>query len=248
MTPRGRTMLCVAALAIVGAFMLWGMAGLRPFGEYAGPYGNVINAVAQRERHVLNSVTAVNFDYRAIDTLAEEYIFFAAVTGLSVITRRQIGEGETRTDEPIEQPKKGRVDGVVWMCYGLLPIVLAFGFAIAVNAALTPGGGFQGGAIAGSAFAFAYLALGYRAFKRLAPASSEIVSSFGGAAYAIVGIATAVATGVFLVNALPLGQTGTVFSGGTIAAINGCVFVEVTAGFAVVLGEFLDLTRRTVSQ
>jgi multicomponent Na+:H+ antiporter subunit B len=233
------------AMTMVAAFLLWGIGGLRPFGHYPGPYGDVINDLATAQRHVLNAVSAVNFDYRGLDTLGEEYIFFAAVTGLSALTRRQVGEGEQRTGEPIVDPVKGRIDGVQWLGYGLLPIVLVFGFYMAIHAVLTPGGGFQGGAIAGSAFACAYLAVGYGAFKSLAPPSLEVLDAIGAAGYALVGIATAVATGAFLYNALALGTKGDILSGGTIWVINLCVFVEVAAGFAVVLGEFLDLTRRT---
>jgi multicomponent Na+:H+ antiporter subunit B len=240
-----RTAFAFAALLGVGAFALWGVAGLAPFGHYPGPYGDVVNALATRQRHVLNAVTAVNFDYRALDTLVEEYIFFAAVTGLSALARRQVGEDEHRTSEPREKPPRGRVDGVVWLCYGLLPLTLAFGFYMAIHAVLTPGGGFQGGAIAGSAFALAYLALGYEAYKRLAPPSLEAFGAFGAAGYVLTGAATAVASGAFLVNVLALGSRGQLLSGGTIWVINACVFVEVACGFAVMLGEFLDLTRRT---
>lgn len=240
------TALFGVAMAAMLAFMVWGVAGLAPFGHYPGPYGDVVNALATAQRHVLNSVSAVNFDYRGLDTLGEEYIFFAAVTGLSALTRWQAGE-EERTDEPMVQPVKGRTDGVTWLGYGLLPIVLAFGFYMAVHATLTPGGGFQGGAIAGSAFACAFLAIGYRAFKGLAPPSLEILDAFGAAGYALIGIATAVATGSFLFNALNLGTKGDLTTGGTIWVINLCVFAEVAAGFAVILGEFLDLTRRTKS-
>lgn len=239
-----RTVFFVAAMAVAGAFMIWGVAGLAPFGHYPGPYGDVLDSVATVQRHVLNVVSAVNFDYRGLDTLGEEYIFFAAVTGLTVLTRRQ-GEEEERTDEPIEQPPATRIDGVVWLGYGLFPIVLAFGYYMAVHAVLTPGGGFQGGAITGSAFAVAYLALGYVAVRRLAPPAFEVFSSFGAAGYALLGIATAVATGAFLYNALSLGNKGDILSGGTIWLINLCVYAEVGAGFAVILGEFLDLSRRT---
>ena len=57
----------------------------------------MINAVAVAERHLTNMATAVNFDYRGFDTLGEEYILFAAVTGLALLLRQARGEIE---DEP----------------------------------------------------------------------------------------------------------------------------------------------------
>lgn len=233
----------VALFAMI-AFVLWGVCGLAPFGHYPGPYGDVVNALATRQRHVLNAVSAVNFDYRGLDTLVEEYIFFAAVTGLSVITRRGAREEEASSETSLDEPEEEHADGIVWLCYGLAPLVVAFGFYMAVHAVLTPGGGFQGGAIAGSAFAVAYLALGYRGFKRVVPRLTEGVSALGAAGYALTGIATAVASGAFLFNTMSLGKNGDILSGGTIWLVNLCVFVEVGAGFAVVAGEFLDLTRR----
>ena len=51
-----------------------------------------INAVAVPERHMTNMATAVNFDYRAFDTLGEEYILFTAVAGLALLLRQARGE------------------------------------------------------------------------------------------------------------------------------------------------------------
>ena len=34
------------------ALLVWGLAGLPPFGDYHGPYGDVLNRVARAERHV----------------------------------------------------------------------------------------------------------------------------------------------------------------------------------------------------
>ena len=58
----------------MAGLLLWAITGLPGFGKYPGPYGDLINSVAVVERHVTNVVTAVNFDYRALDTLGEEYI------------------------------------------------------------------------------------------------------------------------------------------------------------------------------
>ena len=73
-----RTIFLVAAAGL-GALLVWGLAGLPDFGDYDGVYGLTLNRVAVGERHATDLVTAINFDYRAFDTLGEEFILFAAV-------------------------------------------------------------------------------------------------------------------------------------------------------------------------
>jgi hypothetical protein len=70
-----RTIFLVAAAGL-GALLVWGLAGLPDFGDYDGVYGLTLNRVAVGERHATDLVTAINFDYRAFDTLGEEFILF----------------------------------------------------------------------------------------------------------------------------------------------------------------------------
>ena len=44
------------------------------------------------ERKATDLVTAVNFDYRGLDTMGEEFILFAASIGLVVLLREQRDE------------------------------------------------------------------------------------------------------------------------------------------------------------
>ena len=104
MSAGGRLFLFLAAAAGFAAFLLWGLAGLPAFADYRGPYGDLINAVAPAERHLTNMASAVNFDYRGVDTLGEEYILFAAVTGLALLLRK--GAGRSRTN-PAAPPPAG---------------------------------------------------------------------------------------------------------------------------------------------
>src|SRR3954454_7733582 len=79
-----------------------GLHKLPGFGHYPGPYGTVINGVAVTQRHATDLVAAVNFDYRAFDTLGEEFILFAAVLGIIVLLRAMRGEGESPPHEASE--------------------------------------------------------------------------------------------------------------------------------------------------
>ncbi len=53
------------------------------------------------------------------------------------------------------------------------------------------------------------------------------------------GVATFFASGAFLRNALPHGDTGSLLSSGTILALNDGVGVAIVAGFVVLFAEFL---------
>lgn len=246
MSQHRRAVLFLVAAAALGCILLWGLRGLPPFGEYRGPYGDKINADGPRQRHVTNMATAVNFDYRALDTLGEEYILFAAVTGLALLLRTVRGEVEQEPAEFAEERNvPPRSDALRWLGYMLTALTGLFGLYVTVHAHLTPGGGFQGGAILGTACLLVYLVVGYREFHAVSPKLMlELVETAGAAAYALVGLATLVASGVFLTNVLPLGKTGQLFSGGTIPVINAAVGLEVAGGFVLMFAEFLKSTRK----
>ena len=68
MTPGQRRWVFLAAMAALAAFYLWGLTGLPGFGNYPGPYGNIINRVAVAQTNATGVVSAVNFEYRGFDT------------------------------------------------------------------------------------------------------------------------------------------------------------------------------------
>jgi multicomponent Na+:H+ antiporter subunit B len=235
------------AVVVFGLLLVWAFDRLPAFGNYPGPYGDVINAVAVHERHLTNMATAVNFDYRAFDTLGEEYILFAAVTGLALLLREARGETEDEP-EPYAADREVPPHGDAFRFLGLLltGVTVVFGVYIVTHAQLTPGGGFQGGAILGTACLLVYLTVGYREFRAVSPkAMLDVADAAGAGAYALIGLATMLASGTFLVNALPLSTTGTLLSAGTIPIINLAVGLEVSGGFILVFVEFLKDTRRT---
>ncbi|MDP9224279.1 MAG: sodium:proton antiporter, partial [Actinomycetota bacterium] len=96
MTASGRLRLLLLGGAGLAALYVWAIFGLPGFGHYRGPYGDIINKVATPERHLTDTVTGVNFDYRGFDTVNEEMILFAAVVGLAVLLRAQRDEEESR--------------------------------------------------------------------------------------------------------------------------------------------------------
>jgi len=215
------------------------------FGAHPLPYGDAINARATRERHVTNMVSAVNFDYRGIDTLGEEFMLLCAVTGTTVLLRG------TRPQPLADRPGQvaGREvrpasDAVVLICRMFGAAILVFGLYIALHAMTTPGGGFQGGVIIASGFMLIYLGEGYRGWRGLMrPELLDAAEGAGATLYAVAGFAAMAAGLPFLTNFLPLGQPKDVFSGGLMLVENVGVALAVAGGFAVLFVEFLKETR-----
>ncbi len=239
--------LLMLSIGAVGLALLLAacIAQLPGFGNYPGPYGDMINSLAPYERHVTNAVAAVNFDYRGLDTLGEEFILFAAVTGLVLLLRGERGESPNAPPDLPARAKTGyRDDAVRWASFGLIGVLNLFGIYMVIHGHLTPGGGFQGGAILGTASMLVYAGVNYRAYRKTAPKKiAELVEAACAAGYAVIGIGAMIAGGAFLQNVLPLGKLGKLFSGGTIPLINFVVGIEVAAGFAVLFAEFLEETR-----
>ena len=241
MTLRARTWLFAVSGAVFGALLVWGLAGLPDFGDYRGPYGLILDERAVGERHVTNVPTAVNFDYRAFDTLGEEFILFAAAVGLAVVLRfrrERESRAPTRAEALEHATDAPRVVGLAFVG----PVLLV-GFYIVAHGHLTPGGGFQGGVILASAFLLAYLAGGYATMRRVQPWTLiEVTKSVGAAGYALIGLAGLIGVGAFFANVLPLGPVGLLQSGGTIPLGNLAVSLEVSAAFVLVFSELLEQT------
>ena len=63
-----------------------------------------------------------------------------------------------------------------------------FGVYIVAHAHLTPGGGFQGGAILGTACLLVYLAVGYREFRAVSPKRMlDLAEAAGAGGYVLIG-------------------------------------------------------------
>jgi multicomponent Na+:H+ antiporter subunit B len=244
MTSRTRRLAFLVAAPVLGVFLIWGFSGLPHFGFGSGPYGPLLNRVAVPERHATNVVAAVTFDYRGFDTLGEEFILFAAVTGVAILLRAMRGETEGPPQEEVRGRRvPGTSNAVRVIGLGLLGPIVLFGIYVTAHGHLTPGGGFQGGVVLATGALLVYLSGEYVTMRRVRPdALLDLAESSGAASYVAVGLLGLVAGGVFLANTLPLGQPGTLLSAGMIPLINLAVGLEVAAGFTLLLSEFLEQT------
>jgi multicomponent Na+:H+ antiporter subunit B len=228
------------ALGLAAAYFA-GARRLHPVGGYSGAYGEVLNAVAVNERRATDVVSAVNFDYRGLDTLGEEFILFASVVAVGAILRQQPDEKEDE-DEVQWQPRPAPdSDAVRVLGVWLVPLTVSFGMYMISHGSESPGGGFQGGVVLATAPLVVYLCATAKTFLRLAPPwLTKIAEAAGAAGYVLIGCLGVLAGKTFLENVLPLGTPGSAWSSGTILFLNLTVGIAVATGFVELLSVFVE--------
>jgi multicomponent Na+:H+ antiporter subunit B len=235
---RARCALALVALAALGASLVAAVGGLKPFGHYPGPYGDVVAKVVPAARHDGQLVAALTFDVRGFDTLGEELILFAAACGCAALLRlrrRERGHDGAAPRRPVPSFAARALGASL-----VGPVVVVSAYVV-VHGHLTPGGGFSGGVVGGAAMLLAYSA-GQRV--RLGRVGSigllEVTEAVGAGAFLLLALAGLVTMGVTLQNILPLGTSGMLLSAGTIPVGNVAVGLEVAAAVALVFAEFLE--------
>jgi len=215
------------------------------FGAHALPYGDLINRVAPAERHVSNTVSAVNFDYRGFDTLGEEFMLVCAVTGVVVVLRGNRGEQVGAAPASVDgRPIIPRSDATLLLTRFAAPLLVLFGMYVGLHAMTTPGGGFQGGVVIATGLLLVYLGQGYPTWRKVVQSSWLDAFEGGGAAlYAVSGLSSMLLGHAFLTNVLPLGTFRDVYSGGLMLVENFGVLLAVAGGFTVLFNELLEETR-----
>lgn len=179
-----------------------------------------------------NLVTSVVVTYRGLDTLGEVTVLFlsAAVVGL-LLAVMGIGDAQAGPQHKVESSEL-----VQTTVQYLLPVIFLFGAYIFINGHLTPGGGFQGGAVIASGIMLLFLALPYARLRHALLGMLESLSGFG---YVLVGLLGLVLAGGFLDNRfLPLGEYGALFSAGAIPVIYILIGLKVGTELSAVLENF----------
>lgn len=247
MSARLRLSLFAVGAAGLGALLVWGLSCLPPAGSFSGAYGELLARSAQGERRVTDVVAAINFDYRGFDTLGEEFILFTSVLGVVMLLRKQRGEARDRRgarDDRSRGRERAPASDAVWaLSLLLVGITDCFGLYLISHGQVSPGGGFQGGAVLATAALVVFLASDARTFRAVAPTRRvEQGEAVGAAGFLAVGFLGLFAGRPFLTNVLPLGSPGQINSSGTILALNLTVGLEVAGGFVLVLTAFVSET------
>jgi multicomponent Na+:H+ antiporter subunit B len=245
MTACARRWIFLIAAAGLAAFYLWGLVRLPGFGNYPGPYGDIINRIAEAQTKATGVVSAVNFEYRGFDTVGEEFILFSAAIGVSTVLRRLRDESESPAGaDALDQQSPAPSEAVRQSALLFTGPIVVMGWYLASHAQTSPSGGFQGGIVLATAFILIYLAGQYLVFERFSPVSvTDAVGAVGAGGFAAVGLSAVFLGLPYLSNFLPKGSVpGAVSSSGTIALISFFVGVEVAAAFVLIVSELLEQT------
>ncbi len=179
-----------------------------------------------------NIVTAIVVTYRGLDTLGEVTVLFLSATIVGLV----LALGRRRGQAPAGLAPVGEL--LTTGSRMLTPLILLLGAYVFVNGHLTPGGGFQGGAILASGILLLLLADPLRHFSH---GLISAVESLAGVFYVAIGLAGLVWAGGFLDNRiLPLGELGALFSAGAIPVIYSLIGLKVGAEFASVLASLAE--------
>jgi len=200
-----------------------------PFGVPKTKVGRHYINEGVKETGATNIVTSVVVSYRGFDTLGEVTVLFIAAIGLGAVLTRSGGK-ETRKIEPASL--------VLYTgCRLLFPLILVFGSYIFIHGHLTPGGGFQGGAIIASGFLLIYLGCRERRISKIA---SKLAESLGGLVFVVIGLLGLLFGGHFLSNFLPKGTVNTIFSAGIIPIIYIAIGFKVGSELAGIIDNLIE--------
>ncbi len=183
---------------------------------------------AQPEVGAQNVVTAIIITWRGLDTLGEVTVLFltSAIVALVLAQSRApagaSGSGFLPSGELLQTGTRM-----------LVPLIVLLGAYVMANGHLSPGGGFQGGAILASGVLLALLA---NPSRRFAHGLIARIESYSGLAYVGLGVLGLIFAGGFLDNdLLPLGRFGSLASAGIIPLISVLIGLKVGAEFASIL-------------
>ena len=179
-----------------------------------------------KETGATNIVTSVVIGYRGLDTLGEVTVLFVAATGLAMVLHL--------TDKGRVKDVREPASLVVFTgCRFLFPLILLFGTYVFVHGHLTPGGGFQGGAVVASAFLLLYLSCRGR---RLNEGRLSVTESLSGLIFVVVGLIGLAVGGAFLMDFLPKGTAYLLFSAGIVPII----YIAIAFKVGSELGAIID--------
>jgi multicomponent Na+:H+ antiporter subunit B len=206
---------------------------LSPLGYYYADQGPA-------ELGAANLVTAVVVTYRGLDTLGEVTVLFISAAGVGLMLRRERKTGRDNDENGDARMRRHKPSSeiVETATELLLPMVILFGIYVFLNGHLSPGGGFQGGAIIASGTMFLLLALPESHISRLLIAIMESLSGFS---YVVVGVLGVILAGGFLDNRIMgLGTLGSLFSAGAIPLIYAFIGIKVGFELSAVLDRFRE--------
>lgn len=180
------------------------------------------NSNEVKEVGAANVVTAIVVTYRGLDTLGEVTVLFLTASIIGFILQQNGKNEHNLTSAKSKSPEILETGAKI-----LVPGSMILGIYIFINGHLTPGGGFQGGSVIGSAMLLLFMA---NPKQIVSHKVMQIIESTSGFFYVIIGILGLILAGGFLDNRiLPLGHLGSLLSAGVIPIIYSLIGLKVGA-------------------
>jgi len=237
-----KKLLVILLLAVVGYTLASALSSVN-FGE--SRLGNISDqntvgafylSQTPEKLSVSNVITAIVVNYRGFDTLGEVSVLFLAAMGLGSILYKPKKEGEHEL--AILKPGSQLLQAGSKLIF---PAILVLGAYVFIHGHLTPGGGFQGGAIIATGFLLMMMA--YKDFT-MSHSIMTWIESLAGITFATVGIAGLAMGHTFLENFLPVGNINDLLSGGIVPIIYIAVGFKVAAELSGVLETLLSIKEK----
>jgi len=236
-----KKLLIFALLIFIGIELISVLSEV-PFGENRMNVSNFYLEKSPEVLKVANTVTAIVVNFRGFDTLGEVTVLFLAAAGIgSILYRRRSVHTELN-------PKRTGPEASMIVQAGakvLFPLILLLGAYVFIHGHLTPGGGFQGGAIIATGFLLKLIS--YRKFS-VKHSSVTWVESIAGIVFVALGLLGIIYGGTFLENFLPAGELNSLISGGVIGIIYVAVGFKVGAELTGVLDTLLNISQDEETQ
>jgi multicomponent Na+:H+ antiporter subunit B len=186
---------------------------------------------------VANTVTAIVVSFRGFDTLGEVTVLFLAATGMGTILFLRRPK-HTGLNPQRKSPQASRIVQAAGKL--LFPAIMILGAYVFIHGHLTPGGGFQGGAIIATGFLL--LLISYRQFK-VEHKYVTWIESLAGLSFVSIGLLGMVLgpNNSFLENFLNVGSLNNILSGGVIALVYIAVGFKVGAELTGILDTLINI-------
>ena len=193
---------------------------------------------------VANSITAIVVNFRGFDTLGEVTVLFLAATGLASILYRKEEDEEEEDENKHHVSHRLNLPSSSLIRTGakiLFPLILILGIYVFVHGHLTPGGGFQGGAIIATGFLL--MLVTYKGFNTNHNMMVWL-ESIAGLGFVAVGLYGLFTYGSFLKNTGWTGNLNDLVSGGFIPLIYIFIGIKVATELTNVLDTLLNIKPR----
>ena len=216
----------VILLGLVGYYLFSYFIQI-PFGEDRNTVGDYYLDNTVEQTGSVNTITSIIVSYRGFDTLGEVTVLFLAATGLGAILFDKKGKKRRRQNASLIVRVSAQL---------IYPFIILLGAYVFIHGHLTPGGGFQGGAIIATGVLLMFMS--YRSFD-VNHKALTYMESLAGITFVVIGLAGLIWGGSFLQNFLPLGVPNELFSAGVIPIIYIAVGIKVGAELTGLLDNLL---------